>query len=96
MRAALYLLTFTACLVLAAGALHGMLRAAPRSRVRRFWFHLRRGLAMLTCLCGWLLCAVADCAWSTVTRCLAGAGPGLQAGDSPCPDAGVSHHGGET
>ena len=67
MRAALYLLTFTACLVLATSALHGMLRAAPRSRARRFWFHLRRGLAMLACLCGWLLCAVADCAWSTVT-----------------------------
>ena len=33
----------------------------------RLWFHLRRGLAMLACLCGWLLCAVADCAWSTVT-----------------------------
>ena len=33
----------------------------------RFWFHLRRGLAMLVCLCGWFLCAVADTAWSTVT-----------------------------
>jgi len=69
MRAALYLLTFTACLWLAAAVLHGMLRAAtaPRSRAHRFWFHLRRGLAMLACLCGWLLCAVADATVSTVT-----------------------------
>jgi len=33
----------------------------------RFWFHLRRGLAMLAHLCGWFLCAVADCAWSAMT-----------------------------
>ena len=33
----------------------------------RFWFHLRRGLAMLGHLCGWFLCAVADCAWSAMT-----------------------------
>jgi len=32
-----------------------------------FWFHLRRGLAMLACLCGWFLCAVADAVWATVT-----------------------------
>ena len=33
----------------------------------RFWFHLRRGLAMLAHLCGWFLCAVADATVSTVT-----------------------------